>query len=243
MELGAKFCIGMGLSPDNRPDPRLCQTDDPPGDAVALIVEHDALLLINRGYQIQTICLLLGQFDSVLHKFCDISHVSPDVLQLFFDSRAERPGTALFALGQPEKIPAGTLAVHSRLLLPSGFTNLIHRLLQLLPRLIQQIHVLRIGDIRRTAGGVQHQCPAVGRVIVSIFLILLLLRLGDGRLQNRRHVLLAEPLPKRHQRRGPKGTRTILFHPNEELQIRIFFDVLHQPVVTALQPPLDEQRS
>ena len=47
-------------------------------------------------------------------------------------------------------------------------------------------------------------------------------RLGGGRLQNCRHVLHTEPLPKRHQRGGSERTWTVSFRPNEESPISIF---------------------
>ena len=44
VQLGSKFSIGVGLSPDDGAHPRLGQTDDPPGNAVGSALEHETLL-------------------------------------------------------------------------------------------------------------------------------------------------------------------------------------------------------
>lgn len=55
-------------------------------------------------------------------------------------------------------------------------------------------------------------------------------------------ILPAEPLAKLYQRGRPKGARPVLLHPDEILHVWVLTDVLHQPFVAALQPPLDQQR-
>ena len=78
-----------------------------------------------------------------MYELDDVAYIPPDVLQLLFDSGTNRLGAALFALGQPQKVPAGTLAVHPRLLFPGAFADLVHCLFQLLQRLIEQIYSFR----------------------------------------------------------------------------------------------------
>lgn len=241
VELRPEFALGMGLSPDDGTHPGLGQAENPVRDAVGSVLEHETLLFVDCSHQIHAVLLLFGQFHAALYKLDDIADITPDVLQLLADGGANLFGAALFALGQPQKVPAGTPAVHPRLLLSGVFTDFIHRPLQLFPCLVEQIHVLGISDVRRAARGVQNQCTAVRRVVV-ISIVLTFLRLRDGRLQDRRQILLTEPLPERHQRGRAKGARTVLLHPDEVLQIRILSDVLHQPFVAAFHPLLDEQR-
>jgi hypothetical protein len=112
VQLGSKFSIGVGLSPDDGAYLGLGQSDDPPGDAAGTVLKHHALLFVNCSHQIQTIFLLFGQFCTVLHKPDDVSHIPPDILQLFADGGTDRFGAALFALGQPQKVTPGTPAVH-----------------------------------------------------------------------------------------------------------------------------------
>lgn len=144
MQLCPEFGIGMGLSADDGAHPGLGQTDDPPGNAVGPALEHETLLFVERSHQIHAVFLLFGQFYAALYELDDVAHIPPDVLQLLFDSRTNRFRAALFALGQPQKIPAGTPAVHPRLLLTGAFADLIHCFLQLFPDLVEQVHVLGI---------------------------------------------------------------------------------------------------
>lgn len=143
------------------------------------------------------------------------------------------------AFGKAQEILPGALAIHPGLLLPASLAQLIRGFLRSLPRVVEQIHILRVSNIRRTAGGVQDQCSAVGRLI-SIIRIILPVRFRNRRLQNGGHIFLAEPLPKRHQSGRPERARPIFLHSDEIFQIRIFSDVFHQPTVTAFQPPLDQ---
>lgn len=58
MQFCAELDVGVGLSLNDGPGPRLGQTDNAPGNAVVQGFKHEALLLIDSGNDIQTLCLL-----------------------------------------------------------------------------------------------------------------------------------------------------------------------------------------
>ena len=80
MQFHPELRVGTNFSSDDGTDPRLRQTDDAPRNAVALVFKHDTLLLINCGHQIQTFFLLFSQYNAILDKLDDVSHIPPDVL-------------------------------------------------------------------------------------------------------------------------------------------------------------------
>ena len=198
--LCSKLRVGASLSPDDRPVPELCQTDNTLWDAVFPGFHHDPLLIIDSGDNIQTFCLLFGKFCTVLDKFDHISYVSADILQLFADCGTNGSGVALLAFGQAQMVLPRPPAIHPQFLSTRLFAQFLHRFLRFLPYLVEQIDVLGVCDVRRATDGVQNQRSAVGRIVPVVRIVrLLCLRFWNGGFQNGGQVFLAEPFPERHQ--------------------------------------------
>ena len=68
--------------------------------------------------------------------------------------------------------------------------------------------------------------------------------LGNAGLQNRRNSLRRKALAELHHGGCPKGSlRAVCFHPQKELEVWVFAHMPHRPLVAALQPLLDDERS
>ena len=123
---------------------------------------HVQLLHVEYRNRVQKVCLLFGQpYAIISDHICDKTDIPDDVLQLLPHPGADLFGTAFLAFGQIQIISAGAFPVHSGAFQFIFSTQVIHHVLQMLTGIVQQLEVLRKGDIRRTAGGIHEERTAV----------------------------------------------------------------------------------
>ena len=106
-------------------------------------------------------------------------------------------------------------------------------MLQLLPRFIQKLEILWLGNVRRTAGGIHDERTLVltGTAAVPVIVIILIF-LGCGSCQQSGDGFGRETLPEFHH--GGCTERTfagVFFQSEEVLQIWILADMPHCPLI------------
>ena len=126
-----------------------------------------------------------------------------------------------------------------------GLTVHINDVLQLFPRFIQKLEILRVGNVCRTAGGIHDEGALVltgAAAVLIVVIVLIFLWRGSG--QQSSNGFRREALPEFHHSGCAKGAFAGVFpHAEEVLQIRILADMPHRPLVAALQSLLDDQRT
>ena len=234
----------MGLSPYNRPDPWLRQTDDPPWNAVSAGFKHEALLFIYCRHQVHAVLLGLRQYDAALHIFDNVSHISANVLKLLPNCLPNYLCSALFPLYLIQIVFSGPFSIRSGLLQPVAVTHLVYDAHKLFSDTVQQLDILWIRNICRAAGGVHGQRTPIGWILIIIIPVRVsrTIRLGNGSFQNFGNVFRAEPLAERHHCGCSKGaTASVFLHADEILQIWVLTDVLDNPLIAAFQTLFDQQ--
>ena len=180
-----------------------------------------------------------------LNNIHDKTNISPDILQLLPNAFPYSFGGTLLRFGKLQIIPAGCPAPHPRLFQFVSFAVHIDDMLQLFPRFIQKLEILRVGNVCRTAGGIHDEGAFVltGTPTVLVIVIVLIF-LRDGSCQQSSNGLRRKALPEFHHSGCAKGAFAGVFLQAEEvLQIRILADMPHRPLVAALQSLLDDQRT
>ena len=259
MKLRAEFRVGMRLPTDDRPHPRLTDADDPVRHAAHPVLVHVQLLLVERGERVQQIVDRLVKPDAfVLDEVRDVPDIAADELQLLLDAFSDGLGGTFLALGQVQESLSRNPRVHSGCLPAIGLADLPDDVLQQFPGVIQELEVLREGNVSRAAGRVHDQRSAVRRCLrlglscilsaaparLSLVVMILAGFLGNAGLQNRRNSLRRKALAELHHGGCPKGSlRAVCFHPQKELEVWVFAHMPHRPLVAALQPLLDDERS
>lgn len=116
----------------------------------------------------------------------DKANIPPDILQLLPNAFSHLFGRAFLALGQFQIVFADGPAPHPGLFQLVGFTVSINDVLQLFPRFIQKLEILRVGNVSRTAGGIHDKGALVltgAAVALIVVIVLIFLGLGGGSCQ------------------------------------------------------------
>lgn len=156
MQLWPELRVRVSLPAHDRPDPWLRDAHDSVRDGMVVVLIHVQLLFVEQGQRIQQCTALLPETNLTGQNESDNEpDVPADVLQLFSYSVTDRLRRPLLALGQTKVIFPGTLPPHSGTGKAVLFTYRVDDLFQLLPAIVQQLNILRKGDVCRTAGRVQ----------------------------------------------------------------------------------------
>lgn len=174
----------------------------------------------------------------------DKANISPDILQLLPNAFPYSFGGTLLRFGKLPIIPVGCPAPHPRLFQFVSFAVHIDDMLQLFPRFIQKLEILRVGNVCRTAGGIHDEGALVLSGTAAVLVVVIVpIFLGGGSCQQSSNGFGRKTLPEFHHSGCTKGAFAGVFlHQAEEvLQIRILADMPHCPLVAALESLLDDQ--
>ena len=128
-----------------------------------VVLIHVQLLFVEQGQRIQQCTALFPEaYLTGQNESDDEPDVPADVLQLLSYGITDRLRRPLLALGQTQVVFPCAFPPHSGTGKTILCTNRVDTLFQLLPAIVEQMNILRIGNIRRTAGRVQQQAALVG---------------------------------------------------------------------------------
>ncbi len=108
--------------------------------------------------------------------------MAPEIPELFPNPVSELLAPRFFALRDPPIIPSGLLPIGPRLLLAQGATGIqaIEDLFDFLTRIIQQMEVRGIFDVRRHTGSIDEKLAVRGRASPSPFVSSSFLSVGEA---------------------------------------------------------------
>lgn len=194
MEFRTELCVDMSLAPDYGTHPRLWNRYDAVAYRVGAGIVHVLLLSIDRRERLdERGGVLIDVGRKIDFELGDISEVTAQVSELLADCDSGLFGTALLRLRPIEEIFAGTLPIYPRALGTGLFANIVNDGLSVLAGGVDELHILRIGDVRRGNGGIKGEGTSA-RFIIAIILIF-----REDRFVYRPYVLFWEALSKCHQ--------------------------------------------
>lgn len=149
------------VTPYDRADVRLADTDDPFSYGMYFVVIHVLLLLIHFVNHSKTFCLFLCQSALRFQKLINVFSVPTDILELLFDCLTDLLVSTFFTLSQIQVIFSGILAVHPWCVVIKPSTEVINDPFQIFPCRIQKIYILWKRNVLGNTGRIQDQCPGI----------------------------------------------------------------------------------